>query len=1100
FGYENADAVGQWLVDLTGSSNLTSLVTERSDPTFLHSKGGQYRPDVALVSSDLVETVRREVLEEVGSDHLPSLISISSPSTARTKISAKWCFKKANWEVFRKTLDRTLEGKDMDNISIDVANDFFARAVIEAARRGVPRGVVRQYIPKITQELALAIKRRREARRTYVKNPLPINKKRYNALCRRARKVGQATKIKAWHDTCEKLDTNSDPRRTWNMIRVLEGKRTTARVEPLEYKGSLMQTDRKEAEAFSHYYAKTSKVKRTPKHDNKVRKQRQEWERKPTVSAQTFTVEFTRTELDAALEKGTNGKAPGLDGVTQEMLTNISLNAKEVLLKLLNRTWTSGVLPRAWRTAVLVPMLKKGKNAKTTSSYRPISLTSVICKTIERMVNARLVHYLERNSYLDEAQAGFRKNMTTTDQLVRFTQSVIDAWQSRQHTVAVFIDLEKAYDKIWRTGLFVKLQKLGVTGRMYNWIRSFLENRYIRTRVRGTLSSSRPVSEGLPQGSALSCTLFLCYVNDLQQNMASETRLAYADDLVLWQHSSDVEHAADALNKDLALLKQYCAHWKMSINTTKTVYSVFSNSNPVLARDLDIKMGKVSLQRDNLPKYLGVSLDPRLNLTKHVKNVASNVRERIGIVKKVAGTSWGAKPHTLRTLYTSFVRPVLEYANPILNLASQKSLETLDRVQNAALRLITGGLQSTPISVLEAATGCEPLGLRREVQTVKTLEKYLRMEAGSTLKGMAENYNAQKRRLQKESVLSAAYKYAPKFRLSSDRAPLPTPCWAPEEAPAPPEIRADIGWLGKKSDAIPSALKALALEKVSSLDSSYAICYTDGSAENGIGKGGYGVLYQWPDGTTTREAGSVGSICCSYDCEYKALLECLKGTIRRHREVGPLPGVAILTDCQALLHNLKRAGSAEVGEAMRLIDELQRLEKVRVVIQWVPSHIGLAGNETADSLAREGTAHTQLQNPTTYGQVVQSLGRKLVTLWRAASNFNDDTRCQKFYDAFSAKDYNKNSDRVDAVQLFRIRAGHSLLGSDMARSNWSVSTDCRLCGKYENSAHVLLECPELGDVRPIGFSNLSLQDAIWGSPENARTSARLLRTFFRRAL
>ncbi|GFO48539.1 selectin protein,pol protein [Plakobranchus ocellatus] len=74
FGYENSDAAGQWIVGLTGSSNLTSLVTERSDPTFLHPKGGQYRPDVDKVSPDLVETVRREVLEEVGSDYLPSHI------------------------------------------------------------------------------------------------------------------------------------------------------------------------------------------------------------------------------------------------------------------------------------------------------------------------------------------------------------------------------------------------------------------------------------------------------------------------------------------------------------------------------------------------------------------------------------------------------------------------------------------------------------------------------------------------------------------------------------------------------------------------------------------------------------------------------------------------------------------------------------------------------------------------------------------------------------------------------------------------------------------------------------------------------------------
>ncbi|GFO13153.1 RNA directed DNA polymerase from mobile element [Plakobranchus ocellatus] len=187
------------------------------------------------------------------------------------------------------------------------------------------------------------------------------------------------------------------------------------------------------------------------------------------------------------------------------MLANISPNAKDVLLKLLNRTWTSGVLPMA----VLVPVLKKDKNVKASSSYRPILLTSMICKTIERMVNARLVYYPECNPYLDKAQAGLRQNMTTTDQL----------------------------------------------------------------------GSSKSVSKGLPQGSALSCTLFLCYMIDMIENEASETRLAYADYLILWQHGTNVEHAADALTRDLALLKEYCAHWKMSINTTKTVYSVFSKSN-----------------------------------------------------------------------------------------------------------------------------------------------------------------------------------------------------------------------------------------------------------------------------------------------------------------------------------------------------------------------------------------------------------------------------------------------------------------------------------------------------------------------------------------
>ncbi|KAK3768288.1 hypothetical protein RRG08_031080 [Elysia crispata] len=184
-------------------------------------------------------------------------------------------------------------------------------------------------------------------------------------------------------------------------------------------------------------------------------------------------------------------------------------------------------------------------------------------------------------------------------------------------------------------------------------------------------------------------------------------------DISTWQSDKDVDRATEALNRDLHALKLYCDQWGMQINTTKTVYNIYSNSREVLARDLELKIKDKRLQRDPLPRYLGVALDPRLNLTAHVEQLACRVRERIGLMKKLAGTNWGAALSSLKTLYVTFIRSALEYANPILNLASKTSLGKLDRIQNAAMRLMTGGLRSTPITALEVATGCEPLETRQ---------------------------------------------------------------------------------------------------------------------------------------------------------------------------------------------------------------------------------------------------------------------------------------------------------------------------------------------------------------------------------------------------
>ncbi|GFO44663.1 RNA-directed DNA polymerase from [Plakobranchus ocellatus] len=212
-----------------------------------------------------------------------------------------------------------------------------------------------------------------------------------------------------------------------------------------------------------------------------------------------------------------------------------------------------------------------------------------------------------------------------------------------------------------------------------------------------------------------------------------------------------------------------------------------------------------------------------------------------------------------------------------------------------------------------------------------------------------------------------------------------------------------------------------------------------------------------------------------------------------------LPGVVILTDCQSLVRKLSGTGSAEVGTALQLAEELMRVENVRIIVQWLPSHVGIRGNETADKLGNQGRNQQQPNNPVTLTQVAHLLRRKTAALWEAASGSYDD-RTQKLNEARRAGDYIGVLDRCDAVQLFRVRAGHSLLRSDMFRRKWSATTVCRLCGEEnEDCSHVLVSCGELRGIRETDWSDITLQEALWGSKENMVRAARLLRVFISRA-
>ena len=224
----------------------------------------------------------------------------------------------------------------------------------------------------------------------------------------------------------------------------------------------------------------------------------------------------------------------GPDEIAPDLLKHLPAEVEVELLKILNHSWLEGWCPQFWRDAVIIPFLKRDKDPQSVDSYRPIALTSTICKLLERMIVNRLSWWLEKHSLLSLWQAGFRKGRSTVDQCLRLSQHISDGFQSseRLRTGMTLFDSSKA---MIGSGEQIYCKRyLGIPARFLVWISSWLTNRQARVRVNAKVGRSRTFKEGLPQGSVLSPLFFVIYINDLFMKFEDTTLVsAYADDLTI---------------------------------------------------------------------------------------------------------------------------------------------------------------------------------------------------------------------------------------------------------------------------------------------------------------------------------------------------------------------------------------------------------------------------------------------------------------------------------------------------------------------------------------------------------------------------------------
>ena len=298
--------------------------------------------------------------------------------------------------------------------------------------------------------------------------------------------------------------------------------------------------------------------------------------------------------------------AVGPDEVHYEFLKQLPSCSLDFLPQAFNEVWVSGKFPTSWKQATIIPIPKPGKDNTDPFNYRPIALTSCLCKTLERMINTRLIWFLESNGLNTNFQCGFRSKRSTVDHLVRLETFVREAFIKKEHLTAVFFDLEKAYDTTWKYGIMRDLSDFGLKGRLPHFIDNFLSNRNFKVRVGTTLSDLQGQEEGVPQGSILSVTLFSIKINNIDKTLNPGVDCSlYVDDFLFCYRSKHMHTIERQLQQCLNKIQKWALENGFKFSKTKTQCMNFCQLRG-LHNDPVLRLDGVEIPVVEQYKFLGV--------------------------------------------------------------------------------------------------------------------------------------------------------------------------------------------------------------------------------------------------------------------------------------------------------------------------------------------------------------------------------------------------------------------------------------------------------------------------------------------------------------
>ena len=452
---------------------------------------------------------------------------------------------------------------------------------------------------------------------------------------------------------------------------------------------------------------------------------------------------ISNDEISSLIRNINPNKATGSDGISGQMLLICDDSVTLPLKIIFSNILLSSTYPDIWKLANVIPIFKKG-DKQLIKNYRPISLLPICGKLFEKIIFNNLYSYLNTNNLITKNQSGFRPGDSTTNQLLYLVNEIHQAFEDQKflEVRAVFLDISKAFDKVWHDGLIFKLKQNGVSGSLLMFFQNYLNNRKQRVVLNGSYSSYKTVESGVPQGSVLGPLLFLIYINDLERDVKSNIKF-FADDTMLFSIVKDPAISANDLNHDLNTIHQWAQQWKMEFNPdpSKQATEVLFSCKKSSPQHPQLIFNGAAVANVNEQKHLGLILDSKLSFEKHLNEKIIKAKKNIGILKQL---SKFLPLKTLDQIYKAFVRSHLDYCDIIYHIPSHLNqaplgvtlnslMEKVERIQYQAALAISGAWRGSSRSKIYEELGWESLSDRRMGRRILQIHKILNNKTPSYL-------------------------------------------------------------------------------------------------------------------------------------------------------------------------------------------------------------------------------------------------------------------------------------------------------------------------------------------------------------------------------
>jgi hypothetical protein len=648
-----------------------------------------------------------------------------------------WIYKDVNFDCFRDELSKKFDDFDPTKFSIDEATEIWSTKFMETAKKAIP---CKNVLIRTNDQPWFNGNLRKLLRK---KNRYHRHAKFYNTdaawdnfkLMRNLYfyEIKQAKKLYFEHKM-EKIISlgNKNSKKWWSLLKDVMGKEQVHSMPPIVVEDNIYTDIKDKANEFNKYFANVTYVE-----DDAT---------SIPVLDQLSNANITKLEEiiispqevhDQLLSLNTS-KSYGPDGIPPKLLREAGHSIVPSLCKLFNHSLNTKFFPNTWKNANVHPLFKKG-NPSEIGNYRPVSLLNILSKVFEKIIYKHVYNHLYFNNHISDSQSGFLPGRSTISQLAEILHKIYEENDCGNEIRIVFLDISKAFDRVWHRGLLYKLGETGISGNLLLWFSDYLQNRKQRTLINGQTSNWHILKGGVPQGSVLGPLLFLVFINDIINSVKNCDINLFADDTCLIKHGKNRNEIANNLNSDLVNIHKWAQKWLVKFSPTKTESLIISkkqnlDNHPPLYLD-----GHVILEAKH-HKHLGIILSQDLSWNEHISNIISSCAKLVNVLRYL---SFKLDKKTLETIYTSFIRPKIEYANIIYGNATKSQLKRLTNLEFEILRLIAGATKNFSIRKVNAELPWINLEERRRIHTlsffykihnnmlssslVETLNKYKRL-------------------------------------------------------------------------------------------------------------------------------------------------------------------------------------------------------------------------------------------------------------------------------------------------------------------------------------------------------------------------------------